>query len=492
MIVKGIFVFNRIRQRNYLFQEGRFVLLFFIFIFYTSLVFSEERSLITAIEKVAQDVGPTVVSIKTERVEHYRKQSHLSSHLLEDDILSHFLKDFYQDSSEFEERRTELGSGVIIDKKGHILTNEHVVKAVDRITVILPDGRSFEGTLKGADSRSNLAVIKIYAPKLPVAKLGDSDELKVGQWVIAMGNPFGHIFADPTPTVTSGIISALHRSLPRTSRRDTDFADLIQTDAAINPGNSGGPLVNIDGEVIGINMPVFSNVNSYQGMGFAIPINYAREIINYLIRGEKVLHGWIGINIQDLDYRLVQYFGLNSPSGVVVVKILEDSPAQKAGLVEGDIILTVNGEQIHNSTALIKYIEGTQINNRLALSVWRNNIEEKILVKVAEHPYFDVLSGINAERDKIPFKPQYWRGLKVGQFSEILANRLKFERTKGIVIIEIDKKSPAFDAGLRKNDIIISINKAPVEDILDFNNIIRHLDGNCLVRTLRGYFVVDE
>jgi len=235
---------------------------------------------------------------------------------------------------------------VIIDKDGYILTNEHVVSDATQVKVKLSDGREFDAETKGVDKRIDLAVIKINAKNLPVAKLGDSDELKIGQWVLAIGNPFGFAIENPEPTVTVGVVSALGRYLPVLGRRDRGYDDFIQTDAAINPGNSGGPLVNLKGEVIGINTAIITTSGGYQGLGFAIPINKAKKVIDKLAKGEKISYGWLGVNIQDLNEDLRNYFGIKEKEGVIVLKVYKDSPAEKGGIKEGDLILSFKSQPV--------------------------------------------------------------------------------------------------------------------------------------------------
>ncbi len=226
-------------------------ILFFFFCIYigfcTECIAAEEPNLITAVSDVAQKTGPAVVAIKTEKTQRYQAQDRYFGSPYDDESMSQFFQDFFGLRPEYEEKMLGLGSGVIIDPRGYILTNDHVVQGADKITVTLPDGRKFDGELTGVDVRSDLAVVKITAPDIPVAVIGSSESLKIGQWVVAIGNPFGNILDDPQPTVTSGVISALHRTLPQTAKMDSDYSDLIQTDAAINPGNSGGPLVNLNG-----------------------------------------------------------------------------------------------------------------------------------------------------------------------------------------------------------------------------------------------------
>jgi len=251
----------------------------------------EALNLQKAFVNVSKEVGPAVVSISTEHIERY-STSHRPFFQFQDEFFSEFFDDFFMSGPDREFRRTGVGSGVIIDKVGYILTNEHVIHEADKISVTLSDGREFEGHVTGSDIYSDLAVVKIESEKeLPFARLGDSDKVQIGEWAIAIGNPFAFAVRNPEPTITVGVVSALNRSLPRTNRRVREYSDLIQTDASINPGNSGGPLVNIYGEVIGINVAIFTLSGGSEGIGFAVPVNTAKKIISDLKQGRKVLYG---------------------------------------------------------------------------------------------------------------------------------------------------------------------------------------------------------
>ncbi|MDP2654537.1 MAG: Do family serine endopeptidase [Candidatus Omnitrophota bacterium] len=456
----------------------------------------------TAIETVAEKVGPAVVSIKTQATERYHVRRQYFGSPFEDDAFNRFFAEFFGDYPDYEQKRMGLGSGVIIDKEGYILTNEHVVAGADKILVTLPDGRNFPATLKGTDPRTDLAVIKIDAENLPVAQLGDSETIKIGQWVVAIGNPFGQILSDPQPTVTTGVVSALHRSLPKTSRRDTDYSDLIQTDAAINPGNSGGPLVNLQGEVVGINVAIFSTSGGYQGIGFAIPSHYVKRIVNQLIKGEEIEYGYIGVAIQDMNPRLAQYFGINSTEGVVAVQVLEDSPAHDAGLKEGDVIIKVNGIPVKNGTMFVKYINNLNAGEKADLRVLRDKKELSIPVTIAKRPKLDRYGRIITDNAKSSTRPDddtpvvmknEWRGMIVENVTQDIAQRLNRDNPNGVFITKIDPSSPAAMAGLREGDVIIEINRQAVNNIGDFSRAVaKAKDGQALVRTIRGYFVLGE
>ncbi len=455
-----------------------------------------------AIEKVAEIVGPTVVAIRTERVERYKSQYSFSGNPYEDELFQRFFEDFFGELPEYESRRRGLGSGVIINALGYILTNEHVVREVDDITVTLPDGREFKGEIKGTDPRADLAVIKIDAPDLPVAKLGDSTNLKIGQWVVAIGNPFGYVLHSPEPTVTAGVISALHRSLPQTSQRDTNYTDLIQTDAAINPGNSGGPLVNLAGEVVGINVAIFSTSGGYQGIGFAIPVNTAKRIVERLIAGKPVIYGWIGINVQDLDPKLAQYFGVKNNQGVLVAGVIKNGPAHQAGIKDGDIITSIDGQTVKKVDDLLRIINNQTVDQKVTVSILRDGQAMDLPVTIGSRPVFDQYGRIipqkQEEKQEADASPQttatinQWRGITVENIDPKIIERLRLEYTAGVVITELDEKSPAREAGLRTGDIITTVNKTKINNTRDFGSAVAKAKGDTLIRTVRGFFVVKD
>lgn len=444
-----------------------------------------------AVEKVAHVVGKAVVSISTERIEkiggarrrHYFGAPQESP--FDDDFMRRFFEDFFGELPEREFKQQGLGSGVIIDTEGFILTNEHVVSNADKITVTLPDGREFKAEVKGTDKRSDLAVIKMSGHNFPVATLGDSDNLKIGQWVVAIGNPFGFALQNPEPTVTAGVISALHRSLGRVAA-DRDYGDLIQTDAAINPGNSGGPLVNLRGEVVGINVAIFSTTGGYQGIGFAVPSNLAKRIISRLIEGKKIVYGWLGVTVQNLDEKLAEYFGLTKKEGVLVSQALPDGPAKKAGIKEGDVIVKFDGIETNNVNSLLKAVGNTEAGKKVRLELIRDKKPLTVEVEIGSRPEsLEEAGGLSLEEESA-----YWRGLLVQEITSDLVRRYRLNVQTGVVIVDVKPGSEADEAGLMEGEAILEINKTYIDNIATYRKVIKEAGADALIRTMRGYFII--
>ena len=356
-----------------------------------------------------------------------------------------------------------------------------MIHGADKVTVTLPDGREIKGEIKGADIRSDLAVVKIQAKNLPVAELGDSDQVMIGQWAIAIGNPFGFAVGGSEPTVTVGVISAVNRSL-RLGGDDRNYSNLIQTDAAINPGNSGGPLVNLKGQVIGINVAIFSTTGGYQGIGFAIPANTAKQVVGDLIQGKKILYGWLGINVQDVTDELAKYFGLDSKEGVIVAQALADSPGQKGGLKDGDAIRTFDGEKLKDVRDLLNRVGRMPVGKKVALGVVREKRAINLQVEIGKRPEEAEVEAAKTSAG--------WRGIKVSAITPELAQQLGLEVRDGVVVTEVEPGSPAEAANLRAGDLILGLNQQPVRSVADFNNLTRSLKGDVLLKTARGYAIL--
>lgn len=452
---------------------------------------SEAESLQTSFIRISQQVGPAVVSVSTEQIERVKQYFRVHP-FFGDEPFEEFFRQFYGDAPQQEFKRFGLGSGVIIDERGYILTNEHVVADAEKITVTLADGREFTGTVKGKDVRSDLAVIKIDAKNLTAAALGDSSTVRTGQWAVALGNPFGLMGVGPSvralgaePTLTVGVISALNRQLPRSSRYDRDYSELIQTDAAINPGNSGGPLINLQGEVIGINVAILTSSRGFEGVGFAIPVNKAKNILEALIEGKKVIYGWLGIQIQDITDDVAEYYGLSDRTGVVVYQVLPESPASAAGMKDGDIIKTFDGQTIQHSRQLIDRVSNTKAGRRIAVEILRESKRQTLQVQIGERPADVDLAGGGAATGEA------WRGLQVASLSPEHAERFNLPPgTVGLLVVEVQEGSPAEQGGLRPGDVINEINRTRIESVNDYRKVIATIKGNALVRTNRGYVVI--
>ncbi|MBU4311827.1 MAG: Do family serine endopeptidase [Candidatus Omnitrophica bacterium] len=467
--------------------------LILVLLFMSSIVFAQTTqdavSLQDAFVRVSKEVGPAVVSISTEHVEKYSTRYYPFSQF-HDDFFDNFFEDFFVTGPDREFKRIGLGSGVIIDREGHILTNEHVVRDADKITVTLPDGREFEGQLSGSDIYSDLAVIKIEpGGDLPVARLGDSDDVEIGHWAIAIGNPFAFAVKNPEPTLTVGVVSALRRTLPRTDKRAREYSDLIQTDAAINPGNSGGPLVNIHGEVIGINVAILGNA---EGIGFAVPVNTARKIMGDLIEGRKILYGWLGVVIQGIDVKLAEYFGLENKQGVLISRILDKSPAEKAGLKPGDIIISFDNENVKTTQDLIRMVLKKDIGEKAALGVIRDKKIYSANVEIGARPEEQAMAAEKEKKAKDEVALKFWRGLEVSDVTPEISQRFKLEIDSGVIVIDVEAGSPAEASGIRTGDVIYEINRIPVRSRTDYKNAIKGVTGDALIGTYRGYVVIKE
>ncbi len=451
---------------------------------------------------VAGTTGKAVVSLTVEHVTkiggrpgarrfYFNHPNSDQPSLGENDPFSRFFDDFFGELPEREYKQVGVGSGVIIDPQGYILTNQHVVDGADKVSVVLPDGREFKGEVKGQDPRSDLAIVKINAKDLPVAVLGDSDNLKIGQWVVAIGNPFGMAMQNPEPTVTTGVISALHRTLGKNLGRGRDYSDLIQTDAAINPGNSGGPLVNLKGEVVGINVAIFSTSGGYQGVGFAVPSNIAKRIVSRLIEGKKIEYGWMGVTVQDLTEDLTGYFGLSDKSGVLVAGALKDGPAQKAGIKKGDIIRKFDTTVINTVKDLLSVVNKTEVGRKVKVALLRDKKEMVIEVLITARPPDNELQVLREGQEEGE-QAGVWRGLEIADLDSREARKFKIRETEGVVVVNVSADSPAYSAGVIPGDVILELNRQKVKDAAQFQKITGSIKGDCLVATARGFLVIKE
>jgi serine protease Do len=419
-----------------------------------------------AIAEVAAAVRPAVVNVSSTRT--IRTSG---TPFLEDPFFRRFFGDDFGPFGRPRERKqASLGSGVIVDKNGYILTNNHVVKDADDIRIRLGDKREFKGKVIGTDPKTDLAVIKIEANNLPVVKLGDSDRLRVGEMVIAIGNPFGL-----NQTVTSGIVSATGRA----NVGIVDYEDFIQTDAPINPGNSGGALVNIRGELVGINTAIFSTSGGYQGIGFAIPSNMAKVVMESLIKTGKVVRGWFGVTMQPVTPELAKQFGLKDDNGAIVADVGEGSPAEKAGIQRGDVIVEFDGKQVSDVSALRNMVAATLPQKEVPIKLFRDGKPKTLRVVIKELPHeAQVASG---ELDN------GLQGVSVQNITPELRKSLRLPRhATGVVVMSVEEGSPA-DGGLAKGDVIMEINRKAVKNTKDYEAVVSKLKAgqNVLVLIYR-------
>jgi serine protease Do len=346
-----------------------------------------------------------------------------------------------------------LGSGIIVDADGYILTNYHVVRDADKLTVVLSgNGRKeYEAKLVGSDPKSDLAVVKINAKNLPTAQLGDSDAMKVGQWVVAIGAPFGL-----QHTVTAGIVSAKGRANVGVA----DYEDLLQTDAAINPGNSGGPLVNLRGEVIGVNTAITSRSGGFEGIGFAIPINMAKNLLPTLKAGGKITRGYLGVFIQDVTAELAEKFGNREAKGALVAELSPDSPASRAGIEIGDIIIKANGKPIEEANQLRIAVSSSQPGTKMSLTVLRKGEEKEIVVELGE-----LLAEITASGGAVINQEL---GISVQTLTPDLARQFGVREDRGVVVTDVERGSSAHRAGVQVGDVIVEVNRKRVANAQEF------------------------
>jgi len=416
------------------------------------------RSLGQAFVEVAKKVQPAVVNITTEKTITMRPWDRFGEDFFKGGPFEDFFKGFgfspREKGKEYRQKQRSGGSGVIVDKEGYVLTNNHVVEGADKVKVRLTDGREFIATVKGQDSRTDLAVLHIKAKDLPVAALGDSDKLEVGEWAIAIGSPFGL-----EHTVTVGVISAKGRSGLGTGT----YEDFIQTDASINPGNSGGPLISIDGEVVGINAMI---IQPGTGIGFAIPINMAKQILSDLIKQGKVVRPWLGISAQDLTPELIEHFKVKEKEGVVVGQVYPGTGAEKAGLTAGDIIRSVDDKDIKNVNELVKEIQKKKVGQKIRLSLLRDGKAMTLEVTTTSMPEKPEPSKEREAEEKL--------GAKVQELTPQIALRYRISGVKrGIVILGVDEGSLADQIGLQEGDVVLEINRKKTETIKDFEKAIR-------------------
>jgi serine protease Do len=462
----------------------------------------EAKGISRAFRQAADEILPTVVTIETRTKAHAAAGDKFSHNeqgeMQENPFKGTPFEDFFGGNSPFSQghpggksprqftpKKEGTGSGVIIDKSGIILTNNHVVEGADEVLVRLSDGREFKATDIKTDPQTDLAVLRVKADgSLPAATLGNSDELEIGDWVIAVGNPFGL-----DSTVSAGIISGKHRELGRGQR-----TRYLQTDAAINPGNSGGPLVNLDGDVIGINTAIASNSGGYQGIGFAIPINRAKWVTDQLIKSGIVSRAYLGVGIEMVNADLAQKFGVQRGEGVLVAEIFPNSPAVKAGFKEGDIITSFNGTAIKNPRDLQELVEQANLDSKQEVKVLRDgkSVTLEVVVKALPKDLGKVAGNESEENSASPsagFQSKEL-GMEVTNMTPEQAQSLGLKDYKGVLVSDVSPDGLAAEVGLREGMLILKVGKKPVENVDQFKQAVTSQslkDGVLLlVRTEQG------
>ncbi len=419
--------------------------------------------------RIAKAVIPTVVSINCIMMIN-------ASDLWDNQLDQKELQDFFGEKylnlpvpRQFRQKGT--GSGIIISEQGHILTNMHVIEKAEMITVTLADNRSFDATIVGGDPLTELAVIKIPGKAFPVAVLGNSDSVQIGEWVLAIGNPL-----DLRSTVTAGIISAIGRDINIISD-NFGIENFIQTDATINPGNSGGALVNLKGQVIGINAAIATQSGYSQGYGFAIPINLAKQTMKDLIRRGYVVRSYLGISMQDVNEKIARALKMNQPSGIFIDQVAQDSPAQMCGLREKDILIKVDNQIVTKGNIVQSIIAQKKPGDALSLTVMRNNRLLQISAVLGVRNDSQII-----KLTKSTSRPFHNLGLAVENISPLRSEELNLNIGQGILVTSVEQFSPAFDAGIQSNDIILEIDNRMITSVYGFENIIAELEeGNIYI-----------
>jgi len=440
-------------------------------------------------ENAAEKVKPAIVTIFSEKVIKMRRMQSPFDFFFGPDFFDQFGQGTpgqpKKKAPQYEEfHQKGMGSGVIVSSDGYIITNNHVVNDADDIQVKTTDGVTHKAKVIGTDAKTDIAFIKIDAKNIPVAELGDSNKLRVGEWVLAIGNPFSQQLHQ---TVTKGIVSALGRSNLNLSY----YENYIQTDAPINPGNSGGALIDLNGKVIGINTAIVAPSGAFAGIGFAIPINMVKKVTQDLKNKGHVVRGWLGVQIQAVDKDLAKALGLKKNQGVVVSEVTSGSPAEKAGIKVSDVILKFNGKDVNGPSSLAfmvaQMVPGTKVN----LLIMRNGKEKTITVKLGELPEKQKTSKNVSKNKQIDF------GMEVSNLTPDLAKKYGYEKSRGVLITDLDPYGPAAKKGLKVGDLIREVNRKPVGNVDDYKKVISKLHPGDVVLLLvqRGkdnFFVAIE
>lgn len=431
--------------------------------------------------EIAEKVGPAVVNIRTEKTTKSggRVFRHFGPGPFDrEDPFQDFFNKFFGGDQQREFKQRSLGSGFIIEKAGFIVTNNHVIENADKVKVKLKNGDEFDAEVVGRDPNTDLALIKIDAKgDLPTVKIGDSDSIRVGQWVVAIGSPFGF-----EQTVTSGIVSAKGRVIG-----SGPYDDFIQTDASINPGNSGGPLINLQGEVVGINTAIIA---SGQGIGFAIPINMAKGIVDQLKSSGEVTRGWLGVAIQPLSSELGAYYGIKDGKGVLVTEVFKGDPAEQAGIRPQDVILEVNGKQIEDSRDLTRTIANLPVGETVAIKLMREGKEQQVKVKLSKREDAKIAGRQQPQRSGDEL------GIQVAEITTEMMQRYNLPKVEGVIVVETDSQGKGAEAGIQMGDIVVEINYKKIKTVKDYNEQLQKIKKGEKIKMLvqrpnAGFLVIE-
>ena len=419
------------------------------------------RRLSNEFAAIVEEVSPTVVHIATVKMIEPGEGGRMPGGQMPE----FFERFFGVPMPEGKQRRRGLGSGVIVSSDGYVLTNNHVVEDATRLTVKLKDGREFEAETIGTDPATDIAVVQIDGENLPVAELGDSDTLSVGEFILAIGNPLGL-----DRTVTSGIVSATGRA----NVGIAEYEDFIQTDAAINLGNSGGPIVDMKGKVVGVSTAIFSQTGGSMGIGFAVPINMAQSVMNSIIEKGEVVRGWLGVSIQDLTSELAKALETDREEGALVGDVIQGTPAEKAGMRRGDLIVEAGGEPVGSATELRNRVASMKPGSKVTFKVVRDGDEITIPVTIGRRPD----KGMRGRGRGQPEATATRLGLRVENLNDELRERFDLPEEKGVLVVGVDRNSSAFQAGIRPGTLILEVNRDPVGNVQEFNQALRQVDAD--------------
>lgn len=429
---------------------------------------------------MVEKVRPSIVSIYTTK-----------SVTMQQNPFFYFFRDMPQDENHKPQQQKQhgLGSGIVISDDGYIITNNHVIEDVDELRVKMIDGTEYDAEIVGTDASTEIGLIKIKAKNLPVAVLGNSDRLRIGEWVMAIGNPL-----ELTSTVTAGIVSALNRQIDINRSKDgvSSIENFIQTDAAINPGNSGGALINLEGEVIGVNTAIASRTNYYMGYGFAVPINIAKSVVDDLKKYGEVKRGYLGVYIAPVDPITAKGVGLDKPTGVFITSVMEGSAADKADVREGDVVLSVEGKKVDQPNELQAIVGTHNPGEKIMLKIWRDGKEKTIRVTLESRSN----EGSSSEQPnkKSESKELKDLGMKIRDLSE--RARDMYDLDNGVMVVAVEAESAAAKARIMRGDVIVSLNGKSLDSVDAFYDVVSGLDEGEVVklklRSIQGKEIFDR